>query len=423
MHYAPQARRAASVLARIGFALLGLSTVEVASAATTLSLPAQVGKMIFSDKTLSGSGQLACSSCHDPANHYAPSNGLAVQLGGPNMNLTGTRAVPTLTYKDYTPIYSDLAPNPDGLSAPGPGGGFTWDGRADTLAAQAQIPLLAPNEMANTSIQDVVGKLQAASYRGLFEQAFGVGVFGDTATAFADALNALQAYQLEDPSFHPYTSKFDLYSDNKIGGTLTAQEARGLALFNDPARGNCSSCHFSGAGANGSVALFTDFSYEAIGVPRNTVDIKGNALVRGLPLSTDLGLCSRPDHPMPANAQFCGMFKTPTLRNVATRQVFFHNGQIKSLADAVNFYATRDSNPERWYPSVNGVVQKFNDLPSRYQVNIDTQMPLDGRAAGSTPPLSPQDVSDLIAFLGTLTDGYVAPATAPTAVGAKERTR
>ena len=403
--------------------MAALASFSLAQAAPALSLPAQVGKMIFFDKSLSASGQLACSSCHDPANHYAPSNALAVQLGGPGMNLTGTRAVPTLTYKDYTPAYADLAPNPDGLSAPGPGGGFTWDGRVDTLAAQAQIPLLSPIEMANTSIHDVVTKLQGASYSALFKQAFGAGVFGDTGAAFSAALSALQAYQLEDSSFHPYTSKYDLYASNKVGGTLTAAEARGLAIFNDPARGNCASCHFSGAGANGSVALFTDFSYEAIGVPRNTNDIKGNALVRGLPLSFDLGLCSRPDHPMPANAAYCGMFKTPTLRNVATRQVFFHNGQVKSLADAIDFYATRDTNPERWYPSVNGVAQKFNDLPARYQGNIDRQMPLDGRAAGSTPPLSPQDVADLIAFLGTLTDGYVPPAATAASLRTPPRTK
>ena len=59
------------------------------------------------------------------------------------------------------------------------------------------------------------------------------------------------------------------------------------------------------------------------------------------------------------------MFKTPTLRNVATRKVFFHNGQMKSLRDVIRFYNTRDTNPELWYPVVNGVVQKFDDLPAR----------------------------------------------------------
>src|SRR3977135_4437006 len=87
--------------------------------------------------------------------------------------------------------------------------------------------------------------------------------------AFAKVLASLQAYQLEDSSFHPYSSKFDLYAGNKIGGALTPAEARGLAVFSNPKIGNCSSCHYQGAGLNGSSALFTDFSYEAIGVPRN----------------------------------------------------------------------------------------------------------------------------------------------------------
>jgi cytochrome c peroxidase len=101
------------------------------------------------------------------------------------------------------------------------------------------------------------------------------------------------------------------------------------------------------------------------------------------------------------------MFKTPTLRNVAIRKVFFHNGKMKSLREVLNFYNTRDTQPERWYPVVGGVVQKFDDLPPPYQPNIDTQVPLDGRAAGSQPPMSEQDLEDLEAFLDTLTDADV----------------
>ena len=131
------------------------------------------------------------------------------------------------------------------------------------------------------------------------------------------------------------------------------------------------------------------------------------------------------------------MFKTPTLRNVATRKVFFHNGVIHSLEQAVRFYATRDTRPELWYPTVGGrgkahpdrsfptyglvttqytggTVQKYDDLPAAHRGNIDGQMPLDGRARGAKPPLGERDVQDLICFLETLTDGYRPPATAPT---------
>jgi cytochrome c peroxidase len=368
-----------------------------------LSPAALVGQKMFSDPALSGSGRQSCATCHDPNNAYAPGNALAVQLGGKSMNLFGTRAVPSLRYKQFTPPYADLLVNPDGYSPPGPGGGFTQDGRAPTLADQVRIPLLAANEMANKSPADVVGKIRRSAYAGLFRAAFGDDVFKRPNEAFQRAAEALQAFQIEDYSFHPFSSKFDLHVRHKIGGQFTDAERRGLGVFLNPKKGNCAACHFTGAGLQGSSGLFTDYSYEAIGVPRNP-EIPLNKD----PGHYDLGLCGRPDHALPAGKQFCGMFKTPTLRNVATRKVFFHNGQIKSLRDAVRFYNTRDTNPELWYPTVRGVVQKFNDLPERFQANIDRQAPLIGQPAGSTPLLTEQEIDDLVVFLNTLTDDYEA---------------
>jgi cytochrome c peroxidase len=395
-------RRRASAWIAATVVLAATDSSRVHAGTPALSLAAQVGEKIFGDPSLSASGQLACATCHDPKHAYSSPNGLAVQLGGPGMSLPGTRAVPSLRYKDYTPPYADIAVNPDGVSAPGPGGGFTWDGRASTLADQARIPLLAPNEMANASEADVVNKLQSSAYADLFRAAFGSDVFSSTEQAFQGALDALQAYQLEDDDFHPYTSRYDLYSDNKIGGDLTPSELRGLRVYVDENKGNCFACHYDGPGANGSTALFTDFTFAAIGVPRNT-EIPAN----GDPSYSDMGICSRADHPLPASAQYCGMFKVPTLRNVAIRKVFFHNGKMTSLREVLNFYNTRDTEPELWYPVVGGVVQKFDDLPAQYQANIDTQPPLDGRPAGSQPPMSQQDLDDLEAFLGTLTDADV----------------
>ncbi len=150
--------------------------------------------------------------------------------------------------------------------------------------------------------------------------------------------------------------------------------------------------------------MFTDYSYEAIGVPRN-----GEIPANRKRDYYDLGICSRPDHPPTAGESFCGMFKTPTLRNVATRTVFFHNGKLKSLHDVIRFYNTRDTNPELWYPTLEGVVQKYDDLPLRYRANIDPQLPLDGRKSGSKPPMTEQEMADLEAFLKILTDDYVPP--------------
>ena len=397
---------------------------------------ARLGKKIFFDRSLSASGAMSCATCHDPDHAYGPPNDLAVQLGGPEGRAPGTRAVPSLRYKEHTPAWADRLDNPDGVSVPGPGGGFAWDGRANTLAEQARLPLLSPVEMANASPADVVAKLARGSYSDLFHAAFPGVAFSDVDGAFAAALRALEAFQREDRSFHPYTSKYDRYADNKLGGELTPAELRGFKVFADARRGNCSSCHYHGAGLGGSTAIFTDYSYEAIGVPRN-----GALAANADPTAFDLGVCGplRADHARPGAAknEFCGMFKTPTLRNVATRKVFFHNGVMRSLEQAVRFYATRDTMPELWYPTaggrakarndrsfptyglfktqvVGGKVRKYDDLPERYAANIDPQMPLDGRARGAKPPLGERDVQDLICFLETLTDGYQPPAKPPT---------
>ena len=178
------------------------------------------------------------------------------------------------------------------------------------------------------------------------------------------ALMALERFELEDPSFHPYSSKYDRYLDGKA--TLTAQEQRGLALFNDVDRGNCASCHLSARGADGSHPLFTDFQFEAIGVPRNR-EIPANRDSKFY----DMGLCGpiRTNQPDPS---YCGMFKTPTLRNVATRKVFFHNGRFHTLKEALRFYVERDTNPGEWYPhGRDRGVDAFDDLPVALRANVD----------------------------------------------------
>jgi cytochrome c peroxidase len=100
------------------------------------------------------------------------------------------------------------------------------------------------------------------------------------------------------------------------------------------------------------------------------------------------------------------LFRTPSLRNVARRPVFLHNGVFHSLSDLVRFYAERDTEPQRWYPrAADGRILKFNDLPAAYLANVDTQAPFD-RHAGDAPALSGQDIEDIVAFLQTLNDGF-----------------
>ena len=101
----------------------------------------------------------------------------------------------------------------------------------------------------------------------------------------------------------------------------------------------------------------------------------------------------------------CRRFRTPTLRNVALRKAFFHNGVVHTLKEAVEFYAQRDTKPENWYPRDGGVVVKFDDLPNKYHANVDKEPPFGGKPGGS-PSLTDEEIRDVVSFLETLTDGF-----------------
>lgn len=110
---------------------------------------------------------------------------------------------------------------------------------------------------------------------------------------------------------------------------------------------------------------------------------------------------------MRTQTQYCGLFGTPTLRNVATRRVFFHNGVYHSLQQVMDFYNFRDIDPGRIYPrGADGTVVKANDIPARYRANLDVTDPPFDRKLGEPPAMSKQDEQDIIAFLKTLTDGF-----------------
>jgi cytochrome c peroxidase len=362
-----------------------------------------LGKKIFFDTTLSRSGRMSCATCHSPTHAYGPPNQRAVQLGGPSLDREGARAVPSLRYVlNRTPMWSHAyVANPIERMQEGeepPTGGFGWDGRFNSLRQQATFPLFALNEMANSGPEEVVEALRRAPYAGEFRKLFGRCVFDEPQYAFEQALLALERFELEDASFHPYSSRFDAYLDGKL--ELTAPERRGLALFDDPKRGNCAACHPDQKGADGSHPLFTDYQFEALGVPRNP-EILANAA----PEYFDLGLCGPLRIDQSAQSGYCGMFKTPTLRNVATRAVFFHNGRFHTLKQALRFYVQRDTNPQSWYPiSAAGAVNKFDDVPTSLRSNIDVvDQPLT-RSAGASPVWTDGEIDDVIAFLQTLND-------------------
>jgi cytochrome c peroxidase len=199
----------------------------------------KLGRLMFFDKSLSVSGKLACASCHDPRYAYGPPPGKAIAYGGKDMQQPGTREVPSLRYLHGAPSFQEHFRFVDGDV--GPVGGFTWDGRADSLSAQAKFPLLAPNEMANAGAADVAHKLRKAPYVALFRDAFGKHIFADPQRAFEGGLRALEAFQQEPAEFYPYSSRYDAFLRGDI--ELTEQEERGAAVFKAPAKGNCASCH------------------------------------------------------------------------------------------------------------------------------------------------------------------------------------
>jgi cytochrome c peroxidase len=404
-----------------------------------LSAVAQLGRKMFFDPSLSGSGQLSCSSCHSPAHAYGPPNDLVVQLGGPDLKRPGVRAVPSLRYLEHAPNFSigpspetadNDPPPPDDTAQPAatpaaqtkvasvakadankvaraaaeanvPRGGLDWDGRANTFQLQVLGPLLDPNEMDNHSTADVLEKLEHAAYADDLKKLFGANIFAQRELALDEALFALARFQAEDPSFHPYDSKYDAVLAGKA--TLGEAEARGLKLFDDPKKGNCSSCHIDRATRDGVFRpVFTDFQFEALGAPRNR-DIPANSDSGHY----DLGLCGPQRTDYATSTAYCGLFKTPTLRNTATRKVFFHNGVFHSLEQVMHFYVERETDPAKWYPQrADGTLDRYNDLPAEYRGNIDVvDAPFDGKP-GDPPALNEAEIADIIAFLNTLTDGY-----------------
>ena len=447
----------ASALCGCGGRIQGSST---ATATNTATPPSQAvvdaaGKAIFFDASLSASGKQSCGTCHVPSHAFTADSltdhGLPVPLGGPNMDQTGFRNAPSLMYASFTPPFS---------LDDGPVGGFFRDGRASSLDQQAQQPFVTAFEMANKDAAEVVQRLQnSAATLAAFIAAYGESVLSDPDAALADMGLALAAYESDDDEFHPFSSKYDSWLQGQA--QMTAQELSGLNLFNNPVKGNCTACHPSQAQGFSSHALFTDFSFDNIGVPRNwniPANVAGSVSpIDGAPQSTvlapvdvpadaeyayyDMGLCgplvpaatdvnARPN--MSATTTLCGVFKVPTLRNIAVTSPYFHNGVFSNLHQVVEWYVTRDinnntgNNPNpvaagpggnpyqavgTFYIAADGAADLFeyNDLPAAYDANVNVgEVPYTPPSfgGGQAPTLDAQEIDDIVAFLCTLTDGF-----------------
>ena len=345
-----------------------------------------LGKRLFFDKNLSTPAGQSCASCHAPETGFTgPDSQTNWETGiypGAAPGRFGNRKPPSAAYAAYSPRRKK---GEDGEYT----GGQFWDGRADTLVEQAKGPFLNPLEMNNASSWEVVSKVQRSTYRNLFERVYGPHSLDvgpeDADSAFDLIARAIAAYE-SSREVNQFSSKYDAFLEGRA--RLSEQELRGLALFTSKAK--CSNCHLHEPEDDGSFPLFTDFTYDNLGAPRNahnpyyqadrSVNPRGGTY-------RDLGLGGQLNE-----REHWGQVKVPTLRNVAKRPTadfvksYFHNGTMKSLKDVVRFYNRRDRSPEEFPPA---------EVPD----NMNTEELGDLK-------LTDSEEDDVVAFLETLTDGY-----------------
>ncbi|WP_269502619.1 cytochrome-c peroxidase [Burkholderia sp. IMCC1007] len=389
-------------------ATIGNGTPQVAGkidAATAHFAPdptlVALGRRIFFDPRLSEPRGMSCAGCHDPGRAFAPTLS-AASLAGPGVpegsrhGRFSQRNAPSLLYVRYVPrrhFYQD-----DDAPAPSPFGGLFGDGRADTLAEQIRGPLFDPNEMNNRSPAALLRKVDATELAPDLAARFGASVRRDPEQLVRALGSAVEAY-LQSDEMAPFTSRFDAFLRTRK--PLAPAEMRGLALFRNPDKGNCMSCHtLSETSTRPERSLFTDFGYDAIAVPRN----------RALPANRDPrhfdnGLCDTATRlRWPEPTQWCGYVRTPGLRNVAVKQTFMHNGVFTTLRDAVAFYNTRSTDPGYWYHGA----ATFDDVPAAYRGNVNVNSTPMNRRPGTPPALTDAEIDDIVAFLGALTDARYA---------------
>jgi len=377
-------------------AALGLTLMS--ATAQPLSPVEQLGKALFFDPNLSTPPGQSCAVCHAPETGFTGPDsdinaGQAVYPGVVHVR-AGNRKPPTAAYGGDSPVlyWEDV----EGLWL----GGMFWDGRAtgwtldDPLAEQAMGPFLNPLEQNTPQMRLVIIRVANSSYAPLFEQVWGPGSLdfkNDVAGTYVLIARSIAAYE-RSAEVNPFTSKYDYYLKGQA--TLTPQEAEGLVLFEGKAM--CSACHISEEGPNGEPPLFTDFSYDNLGVPKNPLNPFYSATPNYNPAGAawiDPGLggfLQGAGYPEAAYMAEWGKQKVPTLRNVAKVpypgfvKAYGHNGFFKSLEEITHFYNTRDVEP---WPAP--------EVPEN--VNTDELGNLG---------LSPAEEAAIVEFMKTLSDGY-----------------
>ena len=325
----------------------------------------QLGKRLFTDRSLSNPVGQSCADCHDPKQAFRdPETDRTTSMGAVDGKF-GARNAPTAMYAaEVPPLHYD------GTWV----GGLFWDGRASSLEQQAAGPLMNPVEMNNADHAMVVDKVRRSPEAAALRAVYGPGALDNTETAFAHITDALAAYE-RSPELAPYSSRYDKFMAGTV--SFTPQESRGYRVFN----ASCTSCH--------PPPNFTTYEYANLGLPRydNSMYLRDN------PTYVDHGLAMTVNQPTED-----GKFRVPTLRNIARTAPYGHNGYFENLPFMLEFLNTRDVG--------------------------STQVATCSRAPGSQAPcqwpapeipatidhrvgnlgLSQSDLADLAAFLDTLSD-------------------
>ncbi len=390
--------------------LVCLLVLSGTSFAQGLTPEQQLGKNLFFDQNLSIYRNQSCAVCHGPDVGWTGPEEIFNQHGavyeGSITGRFGNRKPPASAYAPFSPVFHFMR-KAGGMFI----GGNFWDGRAtgeklgNPAADQAQGPFLNPLEQALPNPAAVLaGVCTTGSYLNLFLQVCGQDPCGPTNinAGFDCIALAIAAYEASR-EVSAFTSKFDAYLAREV--KLTKQEKEGLNLFKGKAK--CALCHVD----TGKAPLFTDFTYDNLGVPRNPenpfynendINPLGAAWI-------DLGLGgflqTRTDYEKYAKKNL-GKFKVPTLRNVDKRpspdfvKAYGHNGFFKSLEGIVHFYNTRDVLPScpEGFTEAQALAGNCWPLPE-LSLNLNTKEVGDLR-------LSQDEEDAIVAFLKTLSDGF-----------------
>jgi cytochrome c peroxidase len=357
----------------------------------------ELGKKLFFDKNLSTPPGQDCAACHAPnVGMTGPDEEINKKGGvyeGAVKGRFGNRKPPAAAYAGDSPV---LHIDKEGNFV----GGMFWDARAtgdslgDPLAEQALGPFLNPLEQNMPDKKSIILKVQKSDYAALFEKAWGKGSL-DTARdidgAYERIGRSIAAYE-RSAEVNPFSSKFDDFWRKAKGAGLDAAsidesnakkfdglglnpvELKGLVLFNGQAK--CSACHVL-TSVGGKPPVFTDFTYDNLGVPKNPNNPFYKMPKEWNPdgdswVDKGLGdfLKGVEKYSKYAEANI-GKHKVPTLRNVALSpragfvKAYMHNGCFNTLKDVVHFYNARDVASAKWPApevSVNINVDEMGDL-------------------------------------------------------------